>query len=163
MANTFLTSKEIARQALPILENNLVMGGLVYRDYSNTFAQKGDTIQVRKPAAFTAVEFDLEVKNLMDEVIFFEFEYQAGEFASIDTIWMLIRIDNDEEAFHPSLHYGKPQIPPQLKAHTSARGPISIWVPGNDWQKLELVFTCVNLQERKETILLTQVINKADL
>lgn len=112
---------------------------------------------------FTAIELDLEVKNLIDEVIFFEFEYPAGEFIRTKTIRMLTRVDNDEEANYASWHYGKPQIPPQLKAHTSARGPISIWVPGDNWQKVELIFICVNRQEREQIILSTQVINKADL
>lgn len=57
MANAFLTSKEIARTALPILENNNVMAGLVHRDLDGTFSDKGDTIQVRRPAVLEASEF----------------------------------------------------------------------------------------------------------
>ena len=58
MANTFLTCQEIARAALPLLHDNLVFPALTYKDYSNEFQAKGDTIQVRKPAKFTANEFD---------------------------------------------------------------------------------------------------------
>jgi len=58
MANTFLTANLIAREALPILANNTVMPQLVHTDYSNDYKKAGDTIQVRKPAVFTAVEFD---------------------------------------------------------------------------------------------------------
>ena len=54
MANTFLTCQEIARAALPLLHDNLVFPALTYKDYSNEFQAKGDTIQVRKPAKFTA-------------------------------------------------------------------------------------------------------------
>lgn len=57
MANTFLTCQEIARAALPLLHDNLVFPALAYKDYSNEFKAKGDTIQVRKPAKFTATEF----------------------------------------------------------------------------------------------------------
>lgn len=57
MANTFLTCQEIARQALPLLHDNLVFPALTYKDYSGEFQAKGDTIQVRKPAKFTANEF----------------------------------------------------------------------------------------------------------
>ena len=60
MANTFLTLKEIARQALPRLMENLVFPNLCYRDFSEDFHDLGDTIQVRKPAVFTAEEFDAE-------------------------------------------------------------------------------------------------------
>lgn len=58
MSNTFITLQEIARQALPRLIENLVFPNLCYRDFSNDFAQKGDTIQVRKPVVLTAAEFD---------------------------------------------------------------------------------------------------------
>ena len=58
MANTFLTCQEIARAALPLLHDNLVFPALTYKDYSNEFQAKGDTIQVRKPAKFTANEFN---------------------------------------------------------------------------------------------------------
>lgn len=57
MANTFLTCQEIARAALPLLHDNLVFPALTYKDYSAEFQAKGDTIQVRKPAKFTAAEF----------------------------------------------------------------------------------------------------------
>ena len=58
MPNTFTTLQDIARQALPQLIDNLVFPQLCYRDFSNTFAQHGDTIQVRKPVVYTAAEFD---------------------------------------------------------------------------------------------------------
>lgn len=57
MPNTFLTPQVIAREALIVLENNLVMANLVHRDYSDEFAQVGDTVTIRKPAKFTAKNF----------------------------------------------------------------------------------------------------------
>lgn len=57
MSNTLLTSSIIAREALIVLEANLVAAGLVYRDYSDEFAKVGDTITIRKPATFTAQTF----------------------------------------------------------------------------------------------------------
>ena len=59
MANTFLTPDIIAREALMVLRNNAVMANLVHRDYSDEFvAGVGDTITVRKPAKFTANEYN---------------------------------------------------------------------------------------------------------
>ncbi len=58
MANTYLTMKNIAREALPILVNNLVFPNLVHQDYSNDFVGMGDTIQVKKPPIYTAKDFD---------------------------------------------------------------------------------------------------------
>lgn len=57
MANTFLTPDIIAKEALIVLENNLVMANLVHRDYSEEFTEVGDTVTIRKPAKFTAKNF----------------------------------------------------------------------------------------------------------
>jgi len=57
MANTMLTPDIIAKEALLVLENNLVMAGLVHRDYSKEFVHVGDTITVRRPAKFIAKNF----------------------------------------------------------------------------------------------------------
>lgn len=58
MANTFINVKEIARQALPRLIENLVFPNLIHKDYSNDFqVGKGATIQVRKPVILEAQTF----------------------------------------------------------------------------------------------------------
>lgn len=59
MANTTLTADIIAKEAVMILENNLVMAKKVYRGYENEFSKKingyevGETISIRRPADFT--------------------------------------------------------------------------------------------------------------
>ncbi|MFD5002217.1 P22 phage major capsid protein family protein [Streptomyces mutabilis] len=59
MANTFLTPDLIATRALATLYESTHMAQLVYRDYEADFAgRQGDTITVRKPAVFTANEFN---------------------------------------------------------------------------------------------------------
>ncbi|WP_224274077.1 P22 phage major capsid protein family protein [Streptomyces sp. LS1784] len=59
MANTFLTPSMIATRALATLYENTVMANLVHRDYEADFQGRvGDTITVRKPATFTASEFN---------------------------------------------------------------------------------------------------------
>ena len=58
MANTFLTPTIIADVGLLALENNLVFANLVYRGHDKEFRKVGDTAKVRKPATFTAIEFD---------------------------------------------------------------------------------------------------------
>lgn len=57
MSNNLLSVNEIAKESLMRLQNNLVMGGLVYTDFEDVFSNKGDTVNVRKPATFTAKEF----------------------------------------------------------------------------------------------------------
>ena len=59
MANTTLTADIIAKEALMILDNNLVMAKQVFRGYENEFDKKingyevGDTISIRRPTDFT--------------------------------------------------------------------------------------------------------------
>ncbi len=59
MAETFFTVKQIARETLPRLIDNLVFPNLVYKDLSKAFtAKKGDTVGVRKPVKLNASEFN---------------------------------------------------------------------------------------------------------
>lgn len=59
MANTLLTSSVIARAALATLYERCVMLPLVTRDYESEFmAGRGATVNVRKPATFTANEYN---------------------------------------------------------------------------------------------------------
>lgn len=52
MSNTLITPSVIAKEALLQLENNLVMGNLVHRDYEDEFVKVGSTISVRRPVQF---------------------------------------------------------------------------------------------------------------
>lgn len=59
MANTFITPSVIASRGLATLYNSTVLGNLVWRDFDPDFTGKqGDTVTIRKPAIFTAEEFD---------------------------------------------------------------------------------------------------------
>lgn len=59
MANTILTNSVIAKEALMVLENELVFGNLVHRGYEDEFNKSmngytpGSTITIRKPARYT--------------------------------------------------------------------------------------------------------------
>ena len=57
MGNTFITMQNIARQTLLRLQDNILMPNLCYRDFSESFSDMGDTVQVRKPVTLTANEF----------------------------------------------------------------------------------------------------------
>ena len=71
MSNTFLTAQEIARQALPILKDNLVFPMLTYTDYAEDFANVGDTIQIRKPPVYEAKEFNgtIETQHIQEDKV----------------------------------------------------------------------------------------------
>lgn len=57
MSNKILTCQRIAREALPMLVNNLVVPELFHTDYSKDFVKKRNTIQVEKPDQFEAKDF----------------------------------------------------------------------------------------------------------
>lgn len=70
MANTLITPSLIAKEALMQLENNLVMGNRVHREYRKEFSGgQGDTVSIRKPVKFytadgaTRVNQDVEEKT----------------------------------------------------------------------------------------------------
>lgn len=96
MSNTLLTSSVIAKEALMRLDANLVMGGLVYRDYDSEFQAKvGDTVTIRKPVTFTAAEFSTAISAqaitensttvVLDKHLDVSFEITAKEMSlSID-------------------------------------------------------------------------------
>lgn len=57
--NELLTPRQIAREAIVTLYENLVMANLMHRDYETEFAAKiGDTVSIRKPTTFEARRFD---------------------------------------------------------------------------------------------------------
>lgn len=64
MSNTLINPTVVARDGIMRLENNLVAAGLVYRDFENLPAGKGDTINVVKPPTFVANEFNGSAINI---------------------------------------------------------------------------------------------------
>jgi len=52
MANTLITPSIIAKEALFHLENNIILGDKVHRQYKKEFVKIGDTVTIRKPVKF---------------------------------------------------------------------------------------------------------------
>lgn len=69
MANNIITPTAIAKEALMQLENNLVMGESVHREYKKEFVKKGASVNIRRPVKFytadgaTRVNQDVEERN----------------------------------------------------------------------------------------------------
>ena len=94
MGNHLLSCKRIAREALPILKNNLVVPALFRTDYSKEYVKQGDTIQVKKPAVF-------EAKDFTDEVIIQEIN-QENVLVKMDKIAdVSVEITSKELALDP--------------------------------------------------------------
>ena len=103
MANSFVTLKTIARQALPRLIDNLVFPSLVYRDFSEEMHDVGDTVMVRRPTAFTAEEFNAEsgvnYQDMNDDVVDVTLEHLATVDARASAIETATCIDDLNRAF----------------------------------------------------------------
>lgn len=67
MANTIITPTIIAREALMQLENNLVMGNNVHREYRREFVKVGDTVNIRKPVLFEVTDGATRVNQDVEE------------------------------------------------------------------------------------------------
>ena len=68
---TLLTPTIIAKESLLALENNLVLAGLVHRNYSQEFQKKGSTVLIRKPAVFysTAVSDTVSLNTVTESSV----------------------------------------------------------------------------------------------
>ena len=97
MANNFITLKTIARKALPRLIDELVFPNLIYRDFSDSFSELGDTVQIRKPVMLSAEEFD-ENNGV---------NYQDIKEASVDVkLDKLATVDVAAGAIETAVHMG---------------------------------------------------------
>lgn len=55
-SNTLLTPSIIAKEALLMLMNSLVMGKLVHKEYKNEFKKVGTSVSIRKPVKFSVTK-----------------------------------------------------------------------------------------------------------
>jgi hypothetical protein len=85
MGNEFITIKNIARQILPRLIENLVFPNLIHKDYSDTYVNGlGATIQVKKPVILEAKEFDETVGTTAQDVKEQSVEVTLDKLATVD-------------------------------------------------------------------------------
>lgn len=85
MANTILTNSLIAKEALAVLENEMVMGNLVHRGYEDEFDNKmngyqpGATITIKKPPKYTLREgATMSVQDSTEGTTSLSVDYQFG-------------------------------------------------------------------------------------
>jgi hypothetical protein len=92
VASTYITPSLIAKTALATLHHSLVLAGLVWRDYDADFTGKqGDTVTIRKPATFTAEEFDRAAGITLQDVT------ESSTTVELDTIANVSVAVTDEE------------------------------------------------------------------
>ena len=103
MANTFLTLKTIARQALPRLIDELVFPNLVYRDFSEDFHDMGDTVRVRRPVLLEAADFDasqgVSYQDIREDAVEVTLDHLATVDAAASAIETAVSIDDLNRVF----------------------------------------------------------------
>lgn len=67
MANALITPSVIAKEALAQLENNLVMGNSVHREYKKDFVKVGASVSIRKPVKFYTADGAARVNQDVEE------------------------------------------------------------------------------------------------
>jgi hypothetical protein len=68
MANDFITPVKIVSEALMHLENELMLAKSVHTDLSDEFTTVGDTVNMRRPAQYTAQLDDLDVSSTKQDI-----------------------------------------------------------------------------------------------
>ena len=104
MPNVFVNVKEIARNVLPRLEENLVMPNLCYNDYSNDFVSgKGATIQVRKPVILEAKDFvaasGVQVQDVNDQTVDVTLDKFADVSVEFGAVEHAVNVDSLDRQF----------------------------------------------------------------
>ena len=67
MPNSLLNPSIIAKEALMQLENSMVMGNIVHREYKKEFVKVGDTITIRRPVKFYTADGATRVNQDVEE------------------------------------------------------------------------------------------------
>ncbi len=86
MANTFISVKQIARETLPRLMDNLVFPNLIYRDTTASgCAKKGDVVSVRRPVKLTAQNFSADTGVTSQSINEESVNVKLDKIATVDT------------------------------------------------------------------------------
>jgi len=64
---TYITPEAVAKMGIIALLNSWCFAGLVYRDYSKEFKKVGDSVIIKKPNTFTAIDFDGDLAGQWQE------------------------------------------------------------------------------------------------
>jgi hypothetical protein len=111
--NTLLTTKAIAMEALMVLENNLVLAGLIHRDYSKEFqAGRGATVTIRKPWEPTS--------GTVDGTVNMATAAESSVNVVLDTQLDLTVPIGDRELGLDIVSFSEQFIQPIMKAHAQA-------------------------------------------
>lgn len=100
MANTLITPSIIAKEALFHLENNIIMGDKVHRQYKNEFVKIGDSLTIRRPVKFVvsdgAVRVNQDVTEPTTSIVINSRKHVSWNFSSQD---LTLTVDEYSERY----------------------------------------------------------------
>lgn len=104
MANSFISVKQIARETLPRLIDNLVFPNLIYRDTVPAgTSKKGDTVSVRRPVKLVAENFSAETgvtsQSITEEAVNVKLDNIATVDAEITALESALDFDSLTKLF----------------------------------------------------------------
>lgn len=68
MANSFYNTSRVLKEAIMLLENELVLGNAVHTDFSTDFAKEGNTINVRRPTQYLGQADNLDITGYREDI-----------------------------------------------------------------------------------------------
>ncbi len=88
MANSLITPSIIAKEALFNLENNIILGDKVHRQYKNEFVKIGNTVTIRRPVKFVvsdgAARVNQDVTETTTSIVIDQRKHVSWNFSSQD-------------------------------------------------------------------------------
>lgn len=98
---TLLTPNVIAKEALMMLKNSMVMGSLVHRKYKEEFVKVGGTITIRKPVKFTVTKTRVRntAASITEKSITLTVATQAHVSWSFNTVDLTLTIEEYSERY----------------------------------------------------------------
>lgn len=104
MANSFISVKQIARETLPRLIDNLVFPNLIYRDTSDgATAKQGDTVSIRRPVRLQANNFSavngVTAQGIVEESVDVKLENIATVDAEVSSLESALNFDSVTRLF----------------------------------------------------------------
>lgn len=99
-SNTLITPTIIAKEALMMLENNMVMGNLVHRAYKKEFGKIGTSVTIRKPNKFMATKSaSLSYSNIVEPSTTLTVNTQAHVGWSFSSVELTMTIEEYSERY----------------------------------------------------------------
>lgn len=100
MADTLLTPSEIAAESLRLLQNQMVAGGIVHRQFKKEFVKIGDTVTIRKPVKFVvsdgATRVDQDVIETSTSIVINKRKHVSWGFSTQD---LTLKIEEYSERY----------------------------------------------------------------